>query len=210
MAMGVAVQHWLDRPGMGGVTVAVQGLGAVGGPLCRGMLESGVGGLVVADRDAGRLEAFLASLPEDGLRERVEVAPPEEVLFREVDVVSPNAVGGVLGTEEIERLNCRMVMGAANNQLRAHSQEEELALARALQDRGILYQVDWMHNTAGVIAGCEEWENQEEARMERVFTRVRAVCVEGVRDNLQRARRSGTTPTAAAYEAVEEALYGTD
>ncbi len=49
-ALREAVRHQLGREGLRGVSVAVQGLGAVGGPLARGLLEAGCR-LVVAERD---------------------------------------------------------------------------------------------------------------------------------------------------------------
>jgi leucine dehydrogenase len=182
-------------------------LGAVGAPLARGLLAAGVGELVVADPDPARRQAFLAEGASAVGGERVRVVEPEEVLFLDVDVVSPNALGGVIGPEEIERLRCKILMGAANNQLRAVSQAEELDLAQRLHERGVLYQVDWMHNAAGVIAGYEEWEHQEQASMERVATHLTRVCGEGVRENLARAARDGLTPTALAYQRIEAEIY---
>ncbi len=199
-ALHEAVRHALERE-LAGLSVAVQGLGAVGEPLARALLAEGCR-VLVSEPDAARLEAFLA---QGGAG--VEVVDPAEILFAEVDVVSPNAVGGVLGPEEIERLRCRVVMGAANNQLVAVSQQEELRLAERLHARGVLYQIDWMHNTAGVIAGCEEWARQEEASMARVERDLERVCGEGVRQNLEAAARSGRTPTATAYANIEQRLY---
>jgi glutamate dehydrogenase/leucine dehydrogenase len=198
--------HLQRKEGLTGLTVAVQGLGAVGAPLARRLLSAGIERLTVADTDRSRLDAFAASLAADE-RSRVAVVSPGQVLFVEADLVSPNAVGSVFGPEEIRRLRCRIVMGAANNQLRAVSQEAELALAEELAARGVLYQVDWMHNTAGVIAGMEEWENQEQASMERVTERLERVCRDGVRANLEEAREQGLTPTTMAYRRIEDRIY---
>ncbi len=207
LALIEAARHHLGRTdGLRGVSLAVQGLGAVGGPLALGALRSGVERLVVADPDLGRVEGFLASLGVAD-RERVERCDPADILRAEVDILSPNAVGGVLGLDEIAALRCRVVMGAANNQLRAVSRAEEVALARALADRGVLYQIDWMHNTAGVIAGCEEYEHQEGAQMSRVDAALVTVCRDGVRENLVEAAAAGVTPTEMAYQRIESAIY---
>ncbi len=101
-------------------------------------------------------------------------------------------------------------MGAANNQLRSSSREGELKLAERLAARGILYQVDWVHNGAGVLAGREEWEHQEEASMDRVRQQLAQVCGEGVRRNLEQARKAGVTPTAMAYRRAEGLIYRKD
>ena len=41
----------------------------------------------------------------------------EDVLEAQVDIFSPNAFGGVLAASSVKRLRCRIVCGAANNQL---------------------------------------------------------------------------------------------
>jgi len=206
LALRGAVSDHLGRDGLAGLSVAIQGLGAVGAPLATALLGEGVSRLLVADQEACRRASFLDSLGEAD-RARTEVVDPTEVLTAEVDILSPNAVGGVLGPDEIDALRCRIVMGAANNQLRAVSQAEELALAERLDSRGVLYQVDWMHNSAGVIAGCEEYEHQESASMERVEAHLEQVCGEGVAQNLAAARSEAITPTAMAYTRVAEAIY---
>ena len=208
LSLKEAVKHHLDKSGFDGLDVAVQGLGAVGAPLAHLLLEAGVAQLLVADSGVECLASFLADLPEQW-RGRTRSVDPDKVLFEKVDIVSPNAIGGVFSAEEIDRLQCRIVMGGANNQLRATSQEGEAVLAERLANRGILYQVDWMHNTAGVIAGCEEYLHQEDAHMDRVVAHLERVCGEGVRANLFEARKNGYSPTAMAYRRIEERIYPT-
>ncbi|MEW6071494.1 MAG: Glu/Leu/Phe/Val dehydrogenase dimerization domain-containing protein [Planctomycetota bacterium] len=207
LALREAVRQHMGREEPAGLAVAVQGLGAVGAPLARELLAAGVGRLLAADPSPERRDAFLAGL-SGADRARTALLPPAEVLFAAVDIVCPCAIGGILGAEEIDRLRCRIVMGAANNQLRAVSQAAELVLADRLAARGILYQIDWMHNGAGVLAGMEEYERQEEARMENVLARLERVCGEGVRRNLADAAARGVTPTALAYERLAARIYG--
>ncbi|HJN77468.1 MAG TPA: Glu/Leu/Phe/Val dehydrogenase family protein [Myxococcota bacterium] len=201
LALREAARHHLGRP-LREASVAVQGLGAVGGPLARLLLAEGVTRLLVADADTERIRSFVET--------PAEVLEPGQILSSEVDIVSPNAVGSVLGPEEIDRLRCRIVMGAANNQLRASSREGELELAERLAERGILYQVDWVHNGAGVLAGREEWEHRQEASMDRVREQLAQVCGQGVRQNLEAAREAGVTPTAMAYRRAEGLIYRRD
>lgn len=207
LAIEEACQAHLGE-GLHGRSIAVQGLGAVGAPLARGLLAAGAARLLIADSNSDPIERFVESL-DANTRARVEVVTPDEVLFSDVDVVSPNACGALFGQDEIERLRCRILMGAANNQLRAVSQDEELALAEALAQRGVLYQADWMHNAAGVIAGHEEWLHQERASADRVTAHVARVCRDGVRQNLAEAAHEGLTPTAMAYRRIESQIYPT-
>jgi len=208
LALSEAVAHHIDRPSLSGLRVALQGLGAVGAPFGKALLKADVAELRVADHDRGRVDAFLSSVSAEA-RERTSVVEPDQILFQGVDIVSPNAIGGILDPDVIDRLRCRIVMGAANNQLAASSQEDELALAARLAARGILFQVGWMHNAAGVIAGCEEWRHQEAAQMDRVIIHLERVCRDGVRTNLEEARTAGCTPTEMAYKRIERQIYPT-
>jgi len=209
LALREAVRFHLGCDDLRSSSVAIQGLGAVGVPLAGELLAAGARRLLVADPDAARRDAFLDSLSKDE-RQRVATASPDEILFADVDVVAPCAMGGILGEEEIDRLRCRIVMGAANNQLRAVSREDELALAERLAARGILYEIDWVHNGGGVLAGAAEYERQEAARLEDVMAALTPICGEGVRRGLVEAAERGITPTALAYERIEGRIYSRD
>jgi leucyl aminopeptidase len=54
-----------------------------------------------------------------------------------------------------------MIYGSANNPLKAASVGEELHLAERLAARGVLFQIEWTHNTAGVMSDhdalCKGW-----------------------------------------------------
>jgi glutamate dehydrogenase/leucine dehydrogenase len=183
-----------------GRTVAIQGLGAVGLPLARLLKEIGAK-VVVADRDPSRLAQAREALGE------LEVVSSETILQTPCDVLAPCALGGVLDAETIERLRCAALCGSANNQLKAVSQGEELALAERVRGRGILYPPEWTHNIAGVVAGFEEYVHGEEARMDRIDAHVERVCRAGIRQQLEEARATGRTPTAVAYAKVERLIY---
>jgi leucine dehydrogenase len=130
-----SVRHALGRD-LRGVRVLVQGLGAVGGPLA-GHLASAGAEVLVSDVDAARVEAsgFAA-------------VAPEAVIGTECDVYAPCALGGTIDAETVERLRCRVVAGAANNQLAAPE------LADRLHARGILYAPDYVINSGGVLHGA--------------------------------------------------------
>jgi leucine dehydrogenase len=138
----VAVQASLERvfgtPDLDGRTVAVQGAGSVGGELIALMREAGAA-VAAADVDARALE------PWAGVN-GVEVVATDEIYDVSCDVFSPCALGAVLGPETIPRLRCRVVAGAANNQL---SRPEDAA---TLEQRGILYAPDFVANSGGAIA----------------------------------------------------------
>ncbi|MFM8999788.1 MAG: Glu/Leu/Phe/Val dehydrogenase dimerization domain-containing protein [Actinomycetota bacterium] len=121
----------------GGRTIAIQGVGAVGALLAAQLADAGAD-VLVADVDGGGAPAVAGGV---GARELA----PSAILEADCDVLSPCATGGVLDAATIERLRCRIVAGAANNQLE-HDRDGERFL-----DRGIVYVPDFVANAGGII-----------------------------------------------------------
>jgi leucine dehydrogenase len=132
-----AVAHVFGSPDLTGRTVAVQGAGGVGGVLT-GLLREAGASVGVADIDADRAAALAAST---GAR----VLDPATVLQEPCDVLAPCAMGGILNAETIPTLRCRIVAGAANNQLATAEDGDRL------RDAGILYAPDFVINAGGVL-----------------------------------------------------------
>ena len=82
-------------------TVALQGLGEVGGRLAEKLAGRGVS-LIVTDTVRGRLDAVVRAT---GAR----AVEPEQIFDVECDVFSPNAAGGVLTLATADRLSCAAV-----------------------------------------------------------------------------------------------------
>ena len=108
----------------------------------------------------------------------------------------------------IPNLQCKIIWGSANNQMKASSQEEEIRLAKMVADRGILFQTDWWHNTAGVMFAWEEVCKQEKADINHTYKEISEVMPRQTRENLEEAKELGITPTENAYRICEEILYG--
>jgi glutamate dehydrogenase/leucine dehydrogenase len=140
--------------------------------------------------------------------DRVKEIDPRDVLTIDADILVPCAMGGVLDEESSRGLKYSIVMGAANNQLKATNQEEEIRLAKILAEQDILFQVDWMHNTGGVIAGMEEYMHREKANLDNIMSHTEKVCKYGVRENLHAAINEGITPTERAYQYYSSKIYG--
>jgi leucine dehydrogenase len=191
-AIRVACERVFGSASVEGRTIAVVGVGHVGGPLAEALARGGAR-LVLADIDVRRRE--LAD------RLGAEWTDPDTALTAEVDVLAPCALGGVLDDETVPQLRCRAIAGAANNQLAAEHVAELLAA------RGILWVPDFVANAGGVVNISVELEPEgyDTARAE---TRVRAIA-DTVRTVLDHAEATGITPLAAAMEIahrrVEEA-----
>jgi glutamate dehydrogenase/leucine dehydrogenase len=200
LAIREAAAHALGSADLEGRVAAIQGLGAVGFPLAVHLRGAGMK-LVVADVSPAAIDAARAALGE------ITVVSPDRILAVPCDILAPCAFGGVLDDAAIDRLACKMIYGSANNPLKATSVGEELRLAERIAGRGILFQIEWTHNTAGVMAGFEEYIHGDEATLERLRPRLERVCREGTRRILERAAAEGKTPTRVAYEEVDARIY---
>ena len=155
LGIEAAVKYQLGKESLEGIRVAVQGVGHVGLNLCRLLHEAGAS-LVVADVDRRNLELTKDELP-------VKVAAPAKILFTDVDVLAPCALGNVLTSQTIPKIRASIVAGAANNQL---SDEQDGARLAA---REILYAPDYVINAGGIINVADEYyggSSEEKVRAE--------------------------------------------
>ena len=117
----------------------------------------------------------------------VQVVGADDIFGVACDIFAPCALGGILNSKTIPRLQCRIVCGSANNQLL------ELEDADAIQKRGILYAPDYIVNAGGVInVSCEVGTAySEEASREktaRIYENTQRVIAISKRDGLSTAR----------------------
>ena len=148
-----ACLHAFGSEDLSGRTVLIQGCGAVGARLAGHLHEAGAE-LLLADVDRERVREVAAAVGG-------EVVAAEDALVTECDVLSPCATGAQLTAETIPALKCRVVAGAANNQLGTPEDGERL------QERGVLCAPDYVVNAGGVIwLGGYETLGWDEATMQ--------------------------------------------
>lgn len=152
-----SVKYKLKKDSLESVTVAVQGLGAVGSMLCE-MLHDAGANLIVSDISNERIERCVKQFG-------AKAVAADAIHKAEVDVFAPCAMGAVINDKTIPELNCQIIAGAANNVLLdndAHGQK--------LKDLNILYAPDYIINAGGVINVYYEvvGEYNRETVMEKV------------------------------------------
>lgn len=150
----VGMQEALATLGMGslaGKTVAVQGVGAVGGPLIRYLVEAGVGRVIAADVSDGLVAKRKTEWAGMPVSLRVCSSGDDSILFEAAEVVAPCALGATINARTIPQLKARVVCGAANNQL-----EDAERDGRALLERGITYVPDFLVNRMGIVNCANE------------------------------------------------------
>jgi leucine dehydrogenase len=184
-----SVAKAFGSPNLTGRTVLVQGVGAVGRSLAAELRDAGAT-LILTDVDELRAKEAANELD-------AEVVPPKEAVVTECDVFSPCAVGGVLDATSIASLRCRVVAGAANNQLAQAENAERLA------ERGILYAPDYVVNAGGIIhLASLELLGEDEARRDE---RVRGIA-DTLTEVFRTAEAEGISTGAAAEQMVQRRL----
>jgi leucine dehydrogenase len=186
----VACEHVFGEASLKRRKVLVQGVGSVGAILIEHLHKAGAE-VLFSDVDDRRIRHFRDA-------QGLQFIPAAEIYRTACDVFAPCALGGVLNENTIPRLKCRVVAGAANNQL-AQPQDAE-----RLRARGIIYAPDYVVNVGGAMAipGIETqgWSQAE----------AEAIVVKSVRQALQRivkmAEVEGITTAEAARRLAEEHL----
>ncbi len=153
-----------------GRRVAVQGAGGVGSHLVGHLVEAGAE-VVVADMDRAAAEAVAE-------RHGATVVDADDILSVDVDILSPNAVGGILNADTIPTIRATAICGGANNQLARTADGVTLA------ERGILWAPDYVVSAGGAIAGT--WElgyitaAEREAKLDAIFSTTLDLLTEAI------------------------------
>ncbi|MBI2450153.1 MAG: Glu/Leu/Phe/Val dehydrogenase [Candidatus Nealsonbacteria bacterium] len=143
-----ACLRFLNMGPLEGKTVAIQGLGKVGYRLAEFLYQEGVKQIIGSDIDPRRIAHFQEELKEKALGEfkkLSKVVAQEEIFSQECDIFAPCAAGGILTKQTVSNLRCRIVAGAANNQL------QDSVAGKLLMKKGILYAPDYVINAGGLI-----------------------------------------------------------
>ena len=186
-AIRASAEHRYGSDDLAGRRVTVVGLGHVGSRLAE-RLASGGAELGISDIDPAKRK----------LAERLGARwlEPGDAITAECELLAPCALGGAIDAENVERLRCEIVCGAANNVLSSGS------LADRLADREILYAPDFIANAGGLINVYGELHSLDQARLDSL--------VDGIGEALRRVFDAGearsVTPLEAARALAEERL----
>ena len=175
-------------PDLTGRTIAIQGVGKVGSALCGYLVKEGAK-VTVADIDVDNLARAVSD-------HGVETVPLPEIHKLEVDIFAPCALGSLINDDTISEFRCKVIAGAANNQLATDEHGDKL------RDMGILYAPDFVINSGGLINVEDELRGYER---ERAMARV-----EGIYRQLQHifamSRERDLSTARAAMEYAEDRI----
>ncbi|HEX2196259.1 MAG TPA: Glu/Leu/Phe/Val dehydrogenase [Actinomycetota bacterium] len=175
-------------PSLEGRSVALQGVGKVGHALCGYLVEEGAK-VTIGDIDVDNLGRAVGDYG-------VHTVSLADIHKLEVDVFAPCALGGIVNDDTISEFRCKIIAGAANNQLARQEHGDKL------RDLGILYAPDFVINAGGLINVEDELRGYDRARaMKRV---------EGIYKQLQlifaMARERGLSTARAAEEHAQDRI----
>jgi leucine dehydrogenase len=135
-----------------GKKVLVQGIGKVGQHLVDHLNEEGAI-IYINDINLDNIREVTKKYPH------INVAEAHTMFDLDIDIYAPCALGATLNTENIERLRCSIVAGAANNQL-----ADEDVHGNLVKEKGILYAPDFLINAGGLINVSIELEGYNRER----------------------------------------------
>ena len=139
-----------------GATVAIQGFGNVGRYTALVCQELGMKVIAISDVTGGikddnglDIKEFFGkkSLADVEVNERIGAA---EVLEVKCDVLIPAALGGVINSENMTKINARFIIEGANQPL-------SISADRNLRESGVFIVPDILANSGGVMGSYFEW-----------------------------------------------------
>ena len=139
-----------------GATVAIQGFGNVGRYTALVCQELGMKVIAISDVTGGikddnglDIKEFFGkkSLADVEVNERIGAA---EVLEVKCDVLIPAALGGVINSENMTKINARFIIEGANQPL-------SISADKNLRESGVFIVPDILANSGGVMGSYFEW-----------------------------------------------------
>lgn len=138
MGMKASAKFAFGSDSLEGKRIMVQGAGHVGYNLVKLISAEGAN-VMVSDIYEQRLKEVSKDF-------KVEIIDPNQVYDQEMDIYAPCALGATLNDDTLSRLRCKVISGAANNQL-----ENETRHAEMIMKKGFVFAPDFLINAGGLI-----------------------------------------------------------
>ncbi len=189
-AILAACDFRFDSENLAGKTVALQGIGHVGYFLAEYLAEAGAQ-LIVCDPNPANCEKAQKQF-------NARVVSIAEIYDQVCDIYAPCAIGQTINPSTIGRLKCKIIAGAANNQLSSPD------LYQPLITEDITYCPDFAINPGGVISVGAElnaggWsESWVTAKIREIKSTTLSI--------LKRSQQQGVFPEKVALQLAHERL----
>ena len=171
-AMESASQFHLDKP-ISDCHIAIKGVGNVGYHLAKECAQLGAQ-LSIADIDTNRCQQIAKEF-------NTKIINTEEIHALPCDIYAPCALSNAVTNDNIHQLQCKIIAGAANNQL------EDDALAKTLAKQNILYLPDFMINAGGLIHVAGQFngesEQQTDTKVSQIYNTTQTILSRALKEN---------------------------
>jgi leucine dehydrogenase len=186
VSMKASAKEAFGNDSLSGKKVLVQGIGHVGETLVDYLTKEGAK-VYINDISEERIKAAVDKY-------KAEFVPADKMFDLDIDIYAPCALGATVNDETLSKLKCKVICGAANNQLADEKKHGELVLSK-----GILYAPDFVVNAGGIINVYYELEG---------YNRERALAhAEKIYDttwNIIQTAKAQNIPTYAAANKIAE------
>jgi leucine dehydrogenase len=186
VSMKASAKEAFGSDSLNGKKVLVQGIGHVGETLVDYLTKEGA-------------KVFINDISEERVKAAVdkykaEFVSADKMFDLDIDIYAPCALGATLNDDTLSKLKCKVICGAANNQLADEKKHGELILSK-----GILYAPDFVVNAGGIINVYYELQG---------YNRERALAhAEKIYDttwNIIQTAKAQNIPTYAAANKIAE------
>ena len=186
-AIRASAEHRYGSDDLAGRRVTVVGLGHVGSRLAERLASDGAE-LGISDIDPAKRE----------LAERLGARwlEPADAITAECELLAPCALGGAIDAENVERLRCEIVCGAANNVLADRARSRIVSPSAE-----ILYAPDFIANAGGLINVYGELHSLDRERLDSLVDGIGEALAESSSGEAR-----SVTPLEAARALAEERL----
>lgn len=189
VSMKASAKEVWGSDSLSGKKVLVQGIGHVGEVLVS-HLKNDDAIVCINDINEERLKEVSAKY-------NVEVVHADKMFDLDIDIYAPCALGATVNDETLSKLKCKIICGAANNQL-----ANEKLHGEAVGKKGILYAPDFVVNAGGIINVYYELEgyNRERAmaHAEKIYETTSSI--------FQMAKKEGIPTYVAANRMAEQRI----
>lgn len=151
VSMKASAKEVWGSDSLAGKKVLVQGIGHVGEVLVDYLSKDGAK-VYINDINEERLKLVAAAY-------KAEVVSADVMFDLDIDIYAPCALGATVNDNTLGRLKCKIICGAANNQL-----ADEKIHGEAVAKQGILYAPDYVVNAGGIINVYYELEGYNRER----------------------------------------------
>lgn len=151
VSMKASAKETWGSDSLSGKKVLVQGIGHVGESLVGHLTKEGAK-VYINDISEDRVKAAIEKY-------KAEFVAADKMFDLDIDIYAPCALGATVNDTTLSQLKCKVICGAANNQLADETKHGEM-----VKSKGILYAPDFVVNAGGIINVFYELEGYNRER----------------------------------------------